>query len=239
MKSNLFLFIGQSNMAGRGDYRKAPKAISDNLYEFRAISDPTKLYPVAEPFGVNENLIGGIDDGVKKSGSLVTSFMNKLYSLTKTPIVGVSASKGGSTISEWQIDSNSGYLKDAINRLAKAKEFIKDDLNHTYALFLQGESDGDKGTSKDEYIRLFNNMYSHLRGAGVEALFLIEIGRLNIKGQEKRYDEIRDAQRNLEGISIVSSLLINEPMKDEFHFFQESYNKLGEDAAKNVAKLID
>ena len=54
MKSNLFLFIGQSNMAGRGDYRKAPKAISNNLYEFRAISDPTRLYPVEEPFGVNE-----------------------------------------------------------------------------------------------------------------------------------------------------------------------------------------
>ena len=87
MKSNLFLFIGQSNMAGRGDYRKAPKAISNNLYEFRAISDPTKLYPVEEPFGVNENIIGGIDDGIKKSGSLVTSFMNKLSTLTKAPIL--------------------------------------------------------------------------------------------------------------------------------------------------------
>ena len=225
-------------MAGRGDYRKAPKAISDNLYEFRAISDPTKLYPVAEPFGVNENLIGGIDDGVKKSGSLVTSFMNKLYSLTKTPIVGVSASKGGSTISEWQIDSNSGYLKDAINRLTNAKEFLKDDLNHTYALFLQGESDGDNGTSKDEYIRLFNNMFSHLKKAGVEKLFLIEIGRCNIKGEEHRYDEIRNAQRKLEDITIVSNILINEPMKDEFHFFQESYNRVGEDAATNVAKYL-
>lgn len=238
MKSNLFLFIGQSNMAGRGDYRKAPKAISDDLCEFRAISDPTKLYPVAEPFGVNENLIGGIDDGEKKSGSLVTSFMNTLYSETNIPIVGVSASKGGSSISEWQIDSNSGYLKDAINRLTKAKEFLKDDLNHTYALFLQGESDGDNGTTEDEYIRLFNNMYTHLKSAGVESLFLIEIGRCNIYGQEHRYDVIRNAQRKLKDISIVSKILINEPMKDEFHFFQESYNRVGDDAAKNVAKLI-
>ena len=239
MKSNLFLFIGQSNMAGRGDYRKAPKAISNNLYEFRAISDPTKLYPVEEPFGVNENLIGGIDDGIKKSGSLVTSFMNKLYLLTKAPIVGVSASKGGSTISEWQINSECGYLKDAINRLSLAKSFLKDEVKHTYALFLQGESDGDNNTSEEEYIALFNSMYSELKRAGVEKLFLIEIGRCNIKGEEKRYDVIRNAQRKLKDVTIVSKILINEPMKDEFHFFQESYNKVGEDAAENVAKLIE
>lgn len=51
---DLFLFAGQSNMAGRGIActqfpEGAPDLISGAGAEFRAISDPTRLYPIAEP----------------------------------------------------------------------------------------------------------------------------------------------------------------------------------------------
>ncbi len=231
---DLFLFLGQSNMAGRGDKLKSPALIDGAGFEFRAITDPTKLYPISEPFGKDENKANGINDESKKTGSLVTSFVNTLYKRTNVPIVGVSASKGGSCISQWQIDSKEGYLKDAIERLEKAKEFLNGSIRHIYTLFLQGESDGDKNTSEEIYIKDFNSMYSHLKNHGVEKLFLIEIGRCNIKDQEHRYDEIRNAQRKLDDVVIVSSILIGEEMKDEFHFFQESYNKVGHDAALNI-----
>ena len=106
---DLFLFLGQSNMAGRGDKLKSPQLIDGAGFEFRAITDPTKLYPISEPFGKDENKVDGINDQNKKTGSLVTSFVNTLYTRTNIPIVGISASKGGSCISQWQIDSKEGY----------------------------------------------------------------------------------------------------------------------------------
>ena len=101
---DLCLFAGQSNMAGRGITsktwpEKAPSLIPDAGYEFRAISDPTKLYPIVEPFGVHENNKIGIYDVfdgevLAKTGSMVTSFCNAYYKQTKVSIVGVSAAKG-------------------------------------------------------------------------------------------------------------------------------------------------
>ncbi len=59
MECELFLFAGQSNMAGRGITsprfpEKAPECLAGAGYEFRAISDPTRLYPLEEPFGAAE-----------------------------------------------------------------------------------------------------------------------------------------------------------------------------------------
>ena len=71
-------------------------------YEYRAISAPDKLYPLTEPFGRQENAEDGINDGNMKTGSLVTAFVNACYQKTGVPIVGVSASKGGSSILQWQ-----------------------------------------------------------------------------------------------------------------------------------------
>ena len=53
---DLFMFMGQSNMAGRGissqEWPETPPVLMPGAgYEFRAISDPTRLYPIVEPFG--------------------------------------------------------------------------------------------------------------------------------------------------------------------------------------------
>ena len=99
---DLFLFMGQSNMAGRGIVSEkwaqpAPQIMEGAGYEYRAISAPDKLYPLTEPFGRQENAEDGINDGNMKTGSLVTAFVNACYQKTGVPIVGVSASKGGSS----------------------------------------------------------------------------------------------------------------------------------------------
>lgn len=62
-----FFLLGQSNMAGRGITcekwpQPAPALLSGAGYEFRAVSDPDRLYPIQEPFGVGENRPDGIDD---------------------------------------------------------------------------------------------------------------------------------------------------------------------------------
>ena len=59
-KVDLVLFIGQSNMAGRGE--STTKLSPEVGLEYRAISSPNALYPMEEPFGVNENNPDGISD---------------------------------------------------------------------------------------------------------------------------------------------------------------------------------
>ena len=100
---DLIMFMGQSNMSGTGGNAKyAPEVPEGHGYEFRAISDPTRLYPIEEPFGLYENTPGAIEDmPIAKNGSLVSAFANKYYELTGVPVVAVSASSGGRDTDYW------------------------------------------------------------------------------------------------------------------------------------------
>ena len=200
---DLFMFMGQSNMAGRGvPCEKWPQGIPNLTlgagWEFRAISDPTKLYPISEPFGVDENNSKGINDvfssGKKaKTGSMVTAFANAYYAKTGVPIVGLSASKGGSRIGQWLPDASDGFLKDALERYHGAVKFLQNAgdsheqqdgattmsdvsyrIRHRYMLWCQGESDGDRGTTADEYKERFHILWQEMKRAGIEKCFLIK-----------------------------------------------------------------
>lgn len=98
---DLMLFMGDLNMAGRGDRNEDIEVPEGHAYEFRAVSDPTKLYPMTAAFGALENREGGIDDGERRTGSLVPSFCEAYYTETKTPVVAVCAAVGGVGISGW------------------------------------------------------------------------------------------------------------------------------------------
>ena len=74
---DVIMFMGQSNIAGRGDSKEELPLFMGA--DFRAVSDPERLYPIADPFGVHENRTGGIDDGAKKTGSLVPAYVRRYY----------------------------------------------------------------------------------------------------------------------------------------------------------------
>nr|MCR5602177.1 hypothetical protein [Lachnospiraceae bacterium] len=103
---DLIMFMGQSNMSGTGgNAQYAPRVPGGYGYEFRAISDPTRLYPIEEPFGINENVPGAIEDlPIAKRGSMVSAFVNRYYELTGVPVVAVSASSGGRDTGFWMRD---------------------------------------------------------------------------------------------------------------------------------------
>ena len=66
---DVFLFAGQSNMAGRGIPCKrfpetAPAVLPGAGWEYRAVSAPGQLFPITEPFGIHENNPNGISDGL-------------------------------------------------------------------------------------------------------------------------------------------------------------------------------
>lgn len=251
MTVDLFLFMGQSNMAGRGIVTKehcvpAPRLTEGAGDEYRAVSSPDTLHEISEPFGCKENRMGGIDDGDLKTGSMVTAFANAYYKGTGIPIVGVSASKGGSRIDWWQPGGN--LLRDTLARLCAAETFLRTNhylIRHRYMLWCQGESDGDIGKSAQQYTEEFNRMLDAMTNAGIEKCFLVRIGHYNGKGGQD-YSEIMAAQdviaRTDERVVLVSEAFADMKsrglMKDEFHYFQEAYNIVGQEAGENTAHYV-
>lgn len=254
---DLFMFMGQSNMAGRGIVSDAwpegaPGVPEGWAYEFRAVSSPEQLYELKEPFGVQENRVSGINDvfsdgTLAKTGSMVAAFCNAYYEKLQVPIVAVSASKGGSHIGQWQLESPEGYLPDALERYHAAVNFLMKSgytIRHRYMVWCQGESDGDRQTTSEEYRILFQQLWKNFAPL-VEACFLIRIGDCNIPGEEEKYREIQDAQMALcngEHIVCVSQILKEMQkrglMKDAFHYYQQGYNECGREAGVRAAEYV-
>ena len=120
---DLLFFMGQSNMAGRGDAALAPVIAPGMGYEYRAVTDPDTLHPLEEPFGVNENDPAGVYGPGMKTGSMVSSFVNACTAQTSVPVVGVSCAKGGSAIAKWL--PGTPYYQDAVRRARKARAFCR------------------------------------------------------------------------------------------------------------------
>ena len=243
---DLVMFMGQSNMAGRGVASESPVVPQGYGYEFRAISDNTKLYDIIEPFGVNENNVSGINEPGMKTGSMVSSFITNYFKLTNIPIVAVSASKGGSSINEWQ--PNGAYLNDAISRFNSAKEYLLNNeytIRHKFMVWCQGETDGDNAMSKEDYATKIKLMIDEMCKQGIEKCFIVRIG--NYRDDETRYNDIIQAQTELckeyDKAVLVSTkfdkMATDGLMKDVFHYKQEGYNITGTDAGINTAFYIN
>lgn len=245
---DLFLFAGQSNMAGRGVScprfpETAPQVTPGVGWEYRAVSAPGRLFPLTEPFGKEENRPGGISEHMK-TGSMVSAFVNAYFAGTGIPVVGVSASKGGSVMAEWQ--PGTPYLTDALDRLRAAREFLTGGgyaLRHTCVLWCQGESDGDAGTGKEAYVQGFDRMLDALLRAGAERLFLVRVGQCNIPDSPDRYAPMMAWQEEIAqtrpAVTLVSrcfsTMRERGLMKDAFHYYQAAYNEAGREAGENAA----
>ena len=147
---DLVMFMGQSNMAGRGVAAQAPTVSEGHGYEFRAVSDPTKLYLITEPFGVNENR--GVVSESSKTGSMVSAFVNAYYAARNVPVVAVSCSKGGTGTDFWAPDG--GALNEAIARHNAAREWLEANgytIDNDFMVWCQGETDGGGGMSAVTY----------------------------------------------------------------------------------------
>ena len=238
---DLVMFMGQSNMAGRGEATDSIVCPVGHGYEFRAISDPTKLYNVGEPFGVNENNSkSGVNELGAKTGSMVSSLMESYYSYTGVPMVGVSCSKGGSQISFWQ--PNSPALEDAITRYQTAKKYLEDNgytVRRKLMVWCQGESDADVSTPIEDYKKMTQTMAQAMIDEEIEKCFMVGIGHKNdTSGQ---YDSYIAAQKELcqsdDRFEMVSTKFADNQanMKDLYHYHQSVYNEVGADAGKNIA----
>lgn len=239
---DLIMFMGQSNMAGRGDASEAPKVKPGTAYEFRAISDPTKIYPLAEPFGAHENNAASGVSETTKTGSMVSAFAIEYTNITNRVMIGVSCSKGGTSINVWQ--PNGPFLNDAISRYLTAKSWLTDNgytIKNKFMVWCQGETDGDNGMSKDEYISKMKRLVDAMVSAGLDRCYIVRIG--NHRDYETLYNPIIEAQTDL-CRSYSTAVLVSTKfasmsaaglMKDSFHYTQNGYNITGADAGINTA----
>ena len=246
--TDLIMFMGQSNMAGRGDSAKAILCPIEAGWEYRPVTAPDTLFPIAEPFGRQENRPGGIDDKDKKSGGLVSAFAESYYRQCGRQLIAVSASEGGTSIAQWL----ERLLPDALSRLKQAKAFMEKQgtpPERILVIWCQGETDADHDLSAEQYSESFLKIWRQLKAAGAEHCFVIQIGHFNYllhpEGRngadgetlDRRYGVIRQAQQQLcesrEDLTLAASL---EPylqlMKDSFHYHQEAYNQVGEEAGR-------
>ncbi|MCR5355812.1 MAG: hypothetical protein K6E63_00260 [Lachnospiraceae bacterium] len=239
---DLILFMGQSNMAGAGgNAAYAPKVEHDHGYEFRAISDPTRLYPITEPFGINENVSGAIEDAaIGKKGSMVSSFVNKYYELTGVPVVAVSASSGGRDTDFWMRDN---VVADFSERYKRAQVWLESNnyyIRKQYVVWLQGESDAGDGLTTEQYNQNMDNIIRPLFIGGIQKVFMVTPGRtISVK---YFFDNIVYAQINMcktSGYYALATTVLNsvstEYMVDEFHYNQSVLNVVGEESAESAA----
>lgn len=251
---DLILFAGQSNMAGRGDAAQAPACPQGSAWEYRAVTAPETLFPVQEPFGFAENRPGGIDDGTKKRGGMAAAFLAEYTQSTLRQAVAVSASEGGTTIQQWAVR----LAPDAADRLQSARHCLAQcglTPAHIFAVWSQGESDGDAGTAPEKYRQLFLSVWQRLQAAGAQQCFVVETGHFNtvkypqglygLTAQEldARYGQIRTVQRelcrSLPEVHLAASFEPHLPeMRDEFHYYQSAYNTVGRQAARAAAQFF-
>ena len=242
----LMLFMGQSNMAGRGNAAEAPALIQGAEYEYRAVTAPDCLSVLKEPFGEKENNSRGVTEPGMKTGSMVLAFVNACYTETNIPIVGVSCAKGGSSIAEGM--PATAYYMDAVERMKRCEKWL---LCHNYCIrykgmvWCQGCTDGDLRTPPDHYKKNTEKfIQSYCQECGIEKCFLIQIG--NHRDNTTLYIPIQQAQLELtqenKDIILVSSQLKTFAdrglMKDSFHYLQKGYNFIGEEAGRNTGKYI-
>lgn len=249
---DLFIFMGQSNMSGKGDAAKAP--IVEKGWEYRSVSDRSQLYPIQEPFGLKENNPNGVNDTTdtgeyRKLGGMVSAFANGYYDTTRVPIVGVSCSEGNTAIEQWQ--EGGAFYNDAVERLTTAVNYLNSTaeyrLRNTYMVWCQGENDGDLGTRRDDYYNQLKCIVdSMVDKHGISQCFIVSIGNKNTD-EEHIYDRIIEAQtalcRDSDNCTLVSTQFAamkeRGMMYDTFHYTQEGYNIVGQEAGENAGSWVN
>ena len=246
---DLILFAGQSNMAGRGIVTEefpedAPAVIEGAGWEFRAISDPTQLFPIDKTFGIDENVEGAINDGLLKTGGLVPAFVNAYYRNNgNVPVVAVSASEGSTSISGWL--PGTARFDDMVNRMNAGAAWLTENgyhIRHRYMVWCQGEADDNQ--TEEWYTENFNTMLNGMLEAGVEKCFVIRVGNINPQTEERAAMmawQNRICQTNPNAVMIstdLAGMLDKGLMKDEEHYYQAAYNECGEHAGVNAAYYV-
>lgn len=236
---DLFIFMGQSNMTGRGTASQAPSLYDGAGYEYKTVNN--KLSILSEPFGKGQNS-GSLSNYNMETGSLVTAFANEYYEDTGIPIVAVAATRVGSGSGMW----STTYVKEAASRYKETVSYLKKKgikVRNKYMVWYQGENDVFAFKSGSTYKKEVKQVYKTMKKAGVSKCLLIRIG-LKSYPTKKAYKAILKAQTNLckknSNFVLISTKATRLKSKyfqsDGIHLTQAGLNLVGANAGYFAAK---
>lgn len=224
-KLDLFLALGQSNMAGRGYLTPAFSGELPGVY----LLDPNgHLVAASNPM----NKYASVRKELRLQGvSPSYSFSRQMHERTGNGVGIMQNCRGGSSINQWVKGSEAGLYEEAIRRAREIAVYgeIKGVIWH------QGESD-----SKDpDYLIKLGGIVSDLRkDLGLPELFFIagEIATWRNPAFNKRLRSIKTTIPHSDWVSSKGLL----PLIDESdpHFDAESSVVLGERYAKSMLKHV-
>ena len=147
MKS--FIMLGQSNMAGRGDFGEVPEIANANCFMLRN----GRFIPMSEPINPDRKIWGDFHSGV----GLAASFADEFAKHFDEKVGLIPCADGGTSISEWQ--PGEVLFDNAVNqaRLAQISSEIVGILWH------QGENDSIDLSDVKKYEERFKNTIDSLK----------------------------------------------------------------------------
>ncbi|MBQ3865980.1 MAG: sialate O-acetylesterase [Clostridia bacterium] len=149
----IFLMIGQSNMAGRGDLKDVSPIEDPQVGVFRM----GRFRRLTEPVNVDRAPVAGWVEGVTVSGiSLAPSFAHALAEATGDKVGLIPCADGGTSVSEWQ--PGGVLLENALFQTELAQRVSP----LTGILWHQGEADCHHEEQVSAYRDRFMTMYREI-----------------------------------------------------------------------------
>lgn len=226
---DLYLFIGQSNMAGRGYITDHYKDVLKKTWILNPLGE---MEPARNPL----NKYSTIRKNIEMQGvGPAYSFAKYITKETGRNLGLVVNARGGSSINSWLKGAKDNYYGEALSRIKKAMKYgtLKAVIWH------QGEADSK---NPEEYMVKLQKLITDLRkDLGNENLpFIVgELAEWRINGTSEAFNKmLQSVKNNIPFTDCVSSSelvpLINE--KDP-HFSADSQIILGRRYAKKVCEM--
>lgn len=235
---DIYLLIGQSNMAGRGSFE--PDDTIEPIDGVWLLDSAGAVVPATPPL----NRFSSIRKDISLQGyNPGVEFSRLMHSRTGRPVLLVVNARGGSHIRQWQPGASAGYFNEAVRRTRQAMKFG----NLKAILWHQGETDIQKHTP--DYPVLFNVMISELKkelGVGDLHVVLGQVGQWGWADREdidRFNDSILPATIEMVPNSeYVSSDALRRRYKDKEsdpHFGREAQRRLGRRYADALTPMTE
>lgn len=221
MKS--FLLIGQSNMAGRGDFSEVPDIINDKCFMMRN----GRFIPMREPINPDRSSFGFYHSGVGLSASFADRFANHFGE----NIGLIPCADGGTSLSEWMPDEL--LFDNAVNNalLAKRTSELSGILWH------QGENDAldehNAKTYKERFICMITVLREKLGDTNLPVIvgelgeFVKNYHRFNMQWADTVNKALTEISSELNNCAIANAKGLTH-RGDGIHFNSASYRIFGE-----------
>lgn len=235
-KLDLFLCIGQSNMAGRGELLSEDMTPIDNVFLFNSTNT---WEPAANPMNKYSNIRKEL--AMQKMGP-VYSFAKEMASRSNKPIGLIVNARGGSKIESWLKGSKDSLYESTLKRIKEALKYgeLKAILWH------QGCANAGKVWKIKAYPEQLKQLVADLRAdLGMPDIpFIIgQLGRWRYKEGtdiKERYDMFNTMIESIPSLIPNSGVVTSQgltPINDDItdpHFDRESQLKFG----KRYADII-